>query len=464
MTEKFQALWALRSIPKLLQALWLVALCSMLQIGNANAQTMDYNLNQAKRSLDQISTGIQSLRQNDINGYNRLSSKLTKAAELLQGSESTEHPEFLPAVQRWQQLQQQMVQIASVMQAEQAKQQQARQQQQQASSSVEKTQEKAAVAPVNLDPLMTKYQRQSLPKLAADASTSDARDWAIHMRDLQTTLLQADLATIELALASGAASAEDARRVRLWISDNFQRTIAEQILAAVQTNDGVIVNGGHTAELILEIDASDKNRVYQFAGEANGKRNSDTLESAVHAGAVAQVFDEIIGSKTNPERVAILEQIKSARDRLSDLKPIAAEQAVAIANAPKKQRVVKKDFLAPIAQEFWLNGGVLAESDQEGGIWIDSNQAGDITHNGEIWIESNERGSIEIDGEVWFDGYSVGSLEPNGEVWRNGSQVGLIEQNGTVWVGSSPAGEIVPFQGEWKRAAVLYYFSDFFAE
>ena len=73
-------------------------------------------------------------------------------------------------------------------------------------------------------------------------------------------------------------------------------------------------------------------------------------------------------------------------------------------------------------------------------------------------------GFIEAMGEVWFDANRNGNLEPNREVWREGNQVGLIEQDGTVWVNSNPAGQIEPFQGERKRAAIIYYFSDFFPQ
>ncbi|MEM6985928.1 MAG: hypothetical protein AAF499_05250, partial [Pseudomonadota bacterium] len=65
-------------------------------------------------------------------------------------------------------------------------------------------------------------------------------------------------------------------------------------------------------------------------------------------------------------------------------------------------------------------------------------------------------------GDVWFDANLVGSLEPNGEVWRDGNQVGLIDENGTAWVNGNPSGEIAPFDGNWRRAAIIYYFSDFF--
>jgi hypothetical protein len=33
-----------------------------------------------------------------------------------------------------------------------------------------------------------------------------------------------------------------------------------------------------------------------------------------------------------------------------------------------------------------------------------------------------------------------------------------------VWINGNSNGEIVPFDGEWKRAAVVYYFRDIFAE
>ena len=92
------------------------------------------------------------------------------------------------------------------------------------------------------------------------------------------------------------------------------------------------------------------------------------------------------------------------------------------------------------------------------------NEVGDIESNGKIWVRGNRLGSIEPNGEVWFRGNSIGSLEDNGEVWRGGTQVGLIDKAGKAWIGGNADGEITPYQGEWKRAAVLYYFRDVFAD
>lgn len=65
---------------------------------------------------------------------------------------------------------------------------------------------------------------------------------------------------------------------------------------------------------------------------------------------------------------------------------------------------------------------------------------------------------------MWFEGRHIGTLEENGRVWRNSSQVGSIDKNGKVWISSTETGVIVPFEGEWKRAAIIYFFTDLFKE
>ncbi|MEW8429918.1 MAG: hypothetical protein G8D61_09410 [gamma proteobacterium symbiont of Ctena orbiculata] len=458
--------------------------CFMIQVALLynmavdQAQAMDADLNLATRALNDVSKGLERLRPGDVSNYNRLSAKLNKAAIYLESTTSKSLPEFTAAVKRWGELQTRMADIAKAWNASQQQAQAASRPppvgrqtpaQSQAASrpppaarrTPVQSQAAAVVEPVDLDPLMTKYQRSELPKLAESASPEQARVWAEHMKALQTTQLQSDLASIDSALASGAASQPDADRVRRWISEMFQDNIKQTIQQRIQLNQGIIESMLYSSDLINAVKLDDRNGAYRFAGDDKLENNRMRLDNALRAGAVAAVFDEVFGGG-DPARAAKLQRIESARARLDELAPVASEQAGIFANAAKKQRPVSKDFLAPIAQEFWLNGSVTAESEADGSIWIEANDVADITHNGEIWIESNERGSIEPNGDVWFDGNQVGSLEPNGEVWRGGNQVGLIEQNGTVWMDGSPAGEIVPFQGEWKRAAILYYFRDFF--
>lgn len=426
-----------------------------------HAATIDANLNIATRTLKEVSTGLDGLRPGDVSSYNRLSAKLTKSAELLQASESKAHPDFATSVATWQALQARMAAIASEWQAAQAQAQSAQPAAQPSASAPASA--PPPVAQIDLDPLMSKYERANLPQLPDSPTPEQADTWAEQVLALQTTQLAADLATIDEAVAAGAASSNDGNRVRRWISDIHQGAITERINLALQSGDGIIRSAAHTAELINAIGPEDRSKAYNFATGDNGTNNRARLDDALRAGEVANVLDRRFG-KTNDDRHTLLESIANARNKLDELEPVAAAFAEVLANTPRKTRPVPPDFLAPIAQEFWLNGSILAESDAKGGIWIDSNQVGDITHNGKIWVDSNERGSIEPDGEVWLDGNSMGSLEPNGEVWRGGNQVGLIQQDGTVWVNGSAAGEIVPFQGEWKRAAILYYFRDFFAQ
>lgn len=442
--------------------LWLI-LATLLTATVTHARAMDADLNLATRTINEVSTGLERLKPGDTSNYNRLSGKLNKAAKYLESTQSKSLPEFNTAVKRWGELQAQMAKIGQSWNAAV---------QQQTSAAVSKppatakpaptkSQAKPAVNPINLDFLMTKYQRNKLPKFPEAATSKQARIWAEHMKGLQTTQLQSDLASIGSALNSGAASQSDAERVQRWISGSFQDSIKQTIAQQIQTNEGIITSVLYSSDLINAVKADDKNGAYRFASPDKLEHNKMRLDNALRAGTVAAVFEKVFGN-TNSERADKLKQIQSARTRLDELAPLAAEKAKEWANAPRKKRHVTKNFLAPIAQKFWLNGSVTAETDTKGNVWIDANDVADITHNGKIWIESNERGSIEPNGKVWFDSNHVGSLEPNGEVWRSGNQVGLIDQKGQVWINGSPAGEIVPFQGEWKRAAILYYFRDFF--
>ena len=440
-------------------------------------QTMDYNLSQAIRDINAITSGLNQLRENDINGFNRLSVKLNKAAELLQNSASKSHPNFQPAVQQWTALQQHMSQIALALQQAQQQQQQqlAEQKAQQAAEIERKKQAKAAEEAraaeqaalqaqtllTVLNPMVARYSRESLPILVEAPSPEQAREWATTMHQLQTSQLEEDVATLDSLLATGAATEEDARRVKFWINDGSQRAIAEAVRDARLIEDGAIASMQYSAELINAADPANMNEAYRFAGGDKYENNKQRLNNALRAGAVVEIYNSVFGP-AEQDSSALLGQISAALEKLEVLKPIADEQAIVLANAEPAKPAVKKDFLAPIAQEFWLDGNLAAESDTDGSIWVDGNKVGHITHNGEIWIQSNEMGSIEPNGEVWFDANLVGSLEPNGEVWRESNQVGLIEQDGTVWVNSNPSGEITPFQGEWKRAAIIYYFADFF--
>ncbi len=466
----------------------------LIQINNIQAETMDYDLNQATRLIKAADDNLKRLRDGDVNNYNRISKNMEKAAKHLEATQSKSHEEFTPAVKRWGELQAQMAEIAARWNAAVAQQQadaaaqqqaaQAEQQRQQAEAAAIAKQQAAAqqanqaqqqqaktaatepqVEQVNLDPLMDKYQRQNLPKLSEDASVSDAKKWAQQMLALQTTQKQADLKTIEEALQSGAASKNDADRVSYWIRDSFQDSIKREIQDEMNKHRGKVVSMKYSVELIQSIKDGDGNGAYRVAGPVHGPNNKKLLDNAMRSADIVAAYAGVYREESNNENaevIALAPQLKSARARIDELEPAAKKQEEVLANAPKKERVKNKDFLAALAQEFWLEGSVFAETEKDGSVWIGSDVVGDITHNGEIWVNGIREGSIEPNGEVWFQGNKVGSLEDNGEVWRGGNQVGLIDNKGTAWINGSPSGEIEPFKGEWKRAAILYYFSDFY--
>jgi hypothetical protein len=427
---------------------------------NVVAQQMDAKLNMAKRSLDTLETKLNVIKQGDVAEYNRLSEQLKKAMGLLQTTESKAHPDYVTSIQRWSALRQVMADKAQQWQA-QANQSAA--ENTPASQTVVSNNSKASPVQergVDVDAILAKYHPDNRPKLGNYPNPSEVGEWALKMRLLQTTELKKDLAIIE----QSDANPSDAKRVTRWISGEFQKQIQQQVPSRLQRFNSVIDTAVQLSTQIDGIDIKDKMRAYNFANDANGRNNNQTLENGLIATANIQQLEEVYPKLVDKNRTQKLTAIVMAQQKLDTMRSESIKTGTALAALPKKQKPKKENFLKGIDQELWLNGRILAYLDKKGSIYMDSTDVGDVTGNGTIWVRSNDLGSIETNGKVWFRGRHIGTLEDNGKVWRNGSQVGTVETNGKVWINGNSNGEIVPFDGEWKRAAVVYYFRDIFAE
>ena len=438
-------------------------ICFLVNIvfsSNVFAQQMDAKLNMAKRSLDTLETKVNAIRQGDVAEYNRLSEQLTKASTLLQTTESKAHPDYITSIQRWSLLRQVMAEKAQQWQAQTAQSVTTN-----TSSSDSATSNNSNASPVqnsrvDADVILAKYHPDNRPTLGNYPNPSEVGEWAQKMRALQTTELKNDLATLQQA----GVDSNDADRVTRWISGEFQTQIQQQVLTRLQGFNGLIENAVQLAKQIDGIDINDKMRAYNFANDANGRNNNQTLENGLIATANVQQLETVYPKLVDEKRMQKLTAIVMAQQKLDSMRSGSVETETALSALPKKQKPKKESFLKGIDQELWLNGNLLAYLSKKGNIYMNSTDVGDITSNGTIWVRGNDLGSIESNGKVWFRGNHIGTLEENGKVWRNGSQVGTVETNGKVWINGNSNGEIVPFDGEWKRAAVVFYFSDVFAE
>lgn len=278
------------------------------------------------------------------------------------------------------------------------------------------------------------------------------------MQALQTTELQKDLALLK---QPGVAVA-DANRVNRWISGDFQRQIQQQVTAAMQKFNGEALKAAQLAEQIRNIADNDKMRAYNFAHGENGQRNAQLIQNGLVATANAMSLEKVYPSLAEATRMEQLSLIAVAEQRLQQMSEDSQKTAAELAKLPKKQKAKKEVHLKGIAQKLWYRGRELASLDSKGSIWMNSTDAGDVESNGTIWVRGRDLGSIEPDGKVWFRGRHIGTLEDNGKVWRDSSHVGTVEMDGKVWIDGNANGEIVPFEGEWKRAAIVYYFRDIF--
>ncbi|MDT0595061.1 hypothetical protein [Glaciecola petra] len=429
----------------LTQFLVLVFLVAAITV--ANAQQMDAKLNMAKRELMSIESKLKTIKTGDVSQYNRISEQLTKTSNLLQTTESKTHPDYVVSVQKWSSLRQNMVEIAQTWQTAQSEQTAQRQQATQKSK-------------LDLDKILSKYQRENRPKLSQNPSPSEVTLWARKMKALQTDILQADLSILNKSDGSNA----DTQRVKAWISGNFQEQISQDINLLMQQFNSQIEMAVQLSRQLENINSTQKMKVYNFAYGENGQRNAATLQQGLLASANGKVLDDIFPNIKNPNRQDHLALIAFNQQNFEVYQEQAAQTHIELASVPKKKKPVREDFIKGIYQKLWYRGSELASIDRKGSIWMNNRDVGDVTANGRIWVGSNDLGSIEKDGKVWFRGRHIGTLEENGKVWRGGTQVGLVEPNGKVWVDGNSNGEIVPFEGEWKRAAIIYFFRDIFAE
>lgn len=426
----------------------------------AIAQQMDAKLNMAVRSLDSIDMKLANIKVGDIAQYNRLSEQLSKAATLLQETESREHPDYITSIQKWQGLREAMVNTASQWQQAQT----AQQDQQAQGAAAESTPQNAAQQTISngidANAILAKYQKQNRPSLPNYPNPSEVEEWAMQMRALQSSELEQDLALLKQAGVPLA----DANRVSRWISGEFQQQIQQDLVNKMQSFDSLATMASQLSEQILGIAADDEMRAYNFAHGENGRNNTQTIENGLVATANAMSLEGVFPKLANANRQQQLGLIAMAQQRLETMVVNSTETAKKLAKLPKKQKQKKTPFLKGISQELWYRGGVLASLDAKGSIWMNNTDVGDIESNGTIWIGNYDLGSIEPDGKIWLRGNHIGTLEENGNVWRNSRQVGSVEMNGKVWIDGNANGEIVPFEGEWKRAAVVYFFNDLFQE
>jgi hypothetical protein len=318
---------------------------------------------------------------------------------------------------------------------------------------------------VDADVILKRYQEPNLPRLAELPTPDAAATWAKQMQSLRSTELQKDLDTVAAGRANGTLNAADADRVSRWIGGLYQEQISRKIEQQIALTDGRIFDAMLAAKGVARITDSDRNAARNFANAVNGPANAKRLANGLRAVTVAMEFDRIFERSEPPDRTQQVQQLANAQQRLQELSVIAAEVEVAAktyAKAHPKTRSKPKEILPSLVQKYWMNGSIIAELDRKGGIWVNSNEVGHITNTGKIWVDSVERGSLEEDGGVWFDGNKVGELASDGRVWNyiSNTQPGSIDSNGKVWSGTD-SGEITGFAGEWKRAAIVYFFPFF---
>ncbi len=432
---------------------------------DAGAEAYDANMSRAASLIGEVEAGIELVADHDVTTYNHLSGKLTKAGELLQASTTKEHPEYVPLVQRWSTAQQHMAAVAERWTTERAEAATAAA----AGGAASQSAPPAAAAnsapasagpPVDANEIRGHYQRDSIPALPEFPTKDDVAVWVGHLQHLRDKVAPADLAAINQAVQSGRMSEVDGRNLHNDVKLRANQLIQDQIRDGRELIERPIREAVDQAWLISETPTDNPVRAYNFAGGDNGRRTTAVLDRGLAALESARYADTVFDGAEKPERQEQLESIRAGRARFAELVALAPEGKRILDKAPRAKPKKRPEILPSLAQKFWLGGRVIGEVDAKGGVWIDSRKVGDIENNGKIWVGGIDKGSLEPDGKVWFQGTHVGTLEDNGRVWVRSRHVGSVDDAGKLWVGSR-SGSIEPFQGEWRRAAIVVFFDLF---
>ncbi|MCB0265512.1 MAG: hypothetical protein KDH95_10860 [Calditrichaeota bacterium] len=435
----------------------LVLMIISLSITLSIAQDSDFV--RARKMLDQIDNGIKYLKTGDVPTYNQLSAKLTDTRQLLESTQSKDHEEYGTLVNRWNASREKLIEIANIWQNQPAQQQNTQQSQQTTTQpKANPAQTQRSASPQNssqiYQSIISKYQVQNRPDLSIDASPQEAGAWAQQMKHLGTEQIDTDTKTVEAEFAAGRLNSQDRNRFYQWVHNNWKNQIEQQITRVRQAFDSEIEMAIEQADFINNADENDQNRILNIGNDVPYNDKKATLRNGKTFLEKVIAYDEGAGIADSQLREMQRQKITSAETRLEMFKSKAASLNKEIAARPKPQKKPST------SQKLWLDGSQFCEITKKGEVWMSGNYVGFIEANGKIWAHGNRVGSLESNGDVWHNGNHVGTITAKGEVWKRGSQVGLITPKGEVWIGSSSRGTVEGI-GDWRRAAIVYYF-DFF--
>lgn len=414
-----------------------ISLCLLFFITQGFAQDSDFV--RAKKTLDQIDNGISYLKRGDVKGYNNLTSKLASARGLLESTASKDDTEYAALVNRWNAHRQRLTDIATLWQNP---------------TQVTQTQAHQQSSGQIYSAIIEKYQSTNRPKLPAQPTPDKVVEWASQMATLLNISIPQDTSTMQSHLAAGSVNQQDMNKFERWVKGTWRSQIIEQIVQAQQTFEGQISHALDQAQFINNADIDNTNSILNIGGGNNYAIKSQQLIKGLTYLAYAGALDNVLNKTDEGKRDQQRQTIESAQQKLQVFysKVAAVNEQFASMPKPAKKKLT--------SQKLWLNGSVIAEITKKGEVWINSTYAGTIGDDGKIWVSrNNDYGSIEENGEVWHNGTFVGVISENGDVRSRVKTSGSISEDGKVWYGTEVASVEGP--GDWRRAAIIYFF-DFF--
>ena len=412
-------------------------LCFILFTGFVNAQDSDFV--RAKKTLSQIDNGLAYLKKGDVNAYNNLTSKLTAARGLLESTGSKSDKEYATLVKRWNADRDKLTEIAKIW-----------------SKPIKKSKAKETKISSSqiYSNIIQKYQARNRPQIVASPSAQEVVEWATKMSTLINITMKTDSQKMENDFTNGRINKQDKNKFNRWVNGTWRNQMIEQINTVKRSFEGKVLMALDKANFINKANINDDNRIINIGGANQYTENSKLFITGLTNIAYASALDNVLSIPQEQKREKQRQIIESAQQKLEIFKAKNSGVSKKLAAMPKK---AKKQSTS---QKLWLNGRVVCEITRKGEVWINSQYVGSISHDYKIWVSKNDNyGSIEKNGEVWHNGNFIGVISENGDVRSKVKSSGSISKDGKVWIGTETASLEGP--GDWKRAAIVFFF-DFF--
>ncbi len=163
------------------------------------------------------------------------------------------------------------------------------------------------------DDLFRKYMPGNRQVLRVGAGPAETAAWFAAMKTLTSTALAEDSRALAQDIAAGRRARSDAGVFKRSVVDRWVPDIMSDLSAALAAIDARVADAVAFADQVLAVETTTRADVWRLVGPAHYEQHMNLLQEGVAALAVAQAADEAIGREQGPDREKQQKSLKDAK-------------------------------------------------------------------------------------------------------------------------------------------------------